>query len=451
MTSTHVIKLIEESRVAPPPGSAPKNASLPFTFFDIFWIYLPPVDRLFFYPYPHPTSHFVSSLLPSLKSSLSLTLEKYYPLAGNYRRTPDTEDKFEHYYTDGDSISFTVAESDGNFDNLSKDQEREVSLFEGLVPKLQKSNDLQPLFSVQVTIFPNQGIIIGTSVNHTACDGSSSMQFTQAWAATCRSGGAPLPSSQVPIFDRNLIPDPSNLYSLFYNQMKRMMESFSEGPKPVFRSPSDLVLATFTLRKNHIQRLKELISTEMAKRNTSFHCSTIVVAFAYMLVGFAKLKEAGSAKKACLGIPADFRSRISPRIPENYFGNCIGSCMPSVEISDLIKEDGIVSACLAIGMEIEKLKDGLKGAENWFDKYGSISKNLILSVAGSPKFRVYDVDFGFGKPNKVEIISATKTGAMSTAESREDEGGIEIGMSFTKSEMDLFKDYFSNGLKILSE
>ena len=75
----------------------------------------------------------------------------------------------------------------------------------------------------------------------------------------------------------------------------------------------------------------------------------------------------------------------------------------------------------------------------------------VLSVAGSPKFRAYDVDFGFGRPKKVEIVSVTKTGAMSVAESRDEQGGIQIGIGFPKDEMDCFKKCFIDGLKNLSE
>ncbi|XP_078165574.1 anthocyanin 5-aromatic acyltransferase-like [Carex rostrata] len=452
MASTSLpLKIMETSRVAPPPGTTPNCASLPFTFFDVFWIILPPVERLFFYPYCHPTTHFLSSLLPSLKRSLSLALATYYPLAGSYRLKPGTDNKLEHYYNEGDAVPFTVAECvDGRFEDLASDHERDVSQLDCLVPLLLKSGDdqeLKPVFAVQVTVFPDQGIVIGTSVNHTVCDGSTSMQFMHTWAETCLSGI--LSSSRVPVFDRSLVFDPSNLYSFFYSETQDMLKS---APKGVFKPRLDLVVATFTFRQWHIQRLKQLVSTKAEQRKMgSFHCSTIVVAFAYIWSCFVQAKGIDSSKRACIGIAADVRARIQPPIPEEYFGNCIAICLASANVADLIQDDGIVMAAEAIGKAVAQPSERLKVARNWMREYAAYAGVPVLTVAGSPKFRAYDVDFGFGRPMKVEIISATKTGAMSVAESRDEQGSVEIGISFPKDEMDCFKKCFSDGLKLLSE
>uniref|UniRef100_A0A0E0G6P3 Uncharacterized protein n=1 Tax=Oryza nivara TaxID=4536 RepID=A0A0E0G6P3_ORYNI len=62
-----------------------------------------------------------------------------------------------------------------------------------------------------------------------------------------------------------------------------------------------------------------------------------------------------------------------------------------------------------------------------------------FSVAGSTRFRVYDVDFGFGRPAKVEIVSVAKTGAVSAAEDRSGAGGIEVGIALLPERMDTFR------------
>ncbi|AES77682.1 anthocyanidin 3-O-glucoside-6-O-malonyltransferase, putative [Medicago truncatula] len=56
----------------------PSETSLPLTFFDILWLRLPPVQRIFFYEFPHQTSLFFNTLLPKLNQSLSLTLSHSY-------------------------------------------------------------------------------------------------------------------------------------------------------------------------------------------------------------------------------------------------------------------------------------------------------------------------------------------------------------------------------------
>jgi Transferase family len=442
------LKIVESSRVAPPPGTTPDHASLPFTYFDVFWIIMPPVERLFFYHYPHDTDHFLSSLLPSLKSSLSQELKIYYPLAGGYRRTPGTDDKFEHFYLEGDGVSFTVAECNGQFEDIASDHERYVSQLNCLVPQLPKSEEVQPLLAVQVTIFPGQGIVIGTSVHHTACDGTSSMQFMHSWAETCLSGASV--SSRVPNFDRTLISDPSNLYSDFYNKVQEMLKAFPKDAMPA-RNPSELVLATFTLGQEQIQKLKKLILAKAEEKKTSFRCSTIVVTFAYIWSSFVRAKHVDSTKKVCIGIPADFRARVQPPLPLEYFGNCVGSCLAKANVSDLTQEDGVFVAAEAVGKAIDRLVESSNINTDVFDDYASFIGTPTLSVAGSPKFKVYDVDFGLGRPKKVEIVSTVKTGAMSVAESRDARGGVEIGLAFPKDEMDCFKKYFFDGLNVLSD
>ncbi|XP_078174867.1 malonyl-coenzyme:anthocyanin 5-O-glucoside-6'''-O-malonyltransferase-like [Carex rostrata] len=450
MASTHPLplKTIESCRVAPPPGTKPDRTILPFTYFDVFWIVLPPVERLFFYPYPHPTKHFLTSLLPSLKSSLSLALKTYYPLAGGYRRTPGTDNKLEHYYVEGDAVSFTVAECNGPFEHLASDHERDVMQLRCLVPELPKSEALQPLLTVQVTVFPDQGIVIGTSVHHTACDGRSSMQFMHTWSETCLSGTSV--SSRVPVFDRTSISDPSDHYSFFYNQAQKMIKSPPKEASPASK-PSELVLATFTLKQHQIQRLKQLVSAKAEQRNTTFRCTTIVVTFAYVWTCFVRAKRIDNTMRVSIGIPADYRARTQPPLPMEYFGNCVLFCMGAANAADIIEDDGVIVAAEAVGNAIDKLSEGFNMLRNLSDKNTTFSGAPILSVAGSPKFKVYDVDFGLGRPTKVEIVSAVKTGAMSVADSRNEEGGVEIGIAFPKDEMDCFNKNFFDGLKLLSE
>ena len=73
----------------------------------------------------------------------------------------------------------------------------------------------------------------------------------------------------------------------------------------------------------------------------------------------------------------------------------------------------------------------------------------LFSVAGSPRFEVYDVDFGWGRPKKVDVTSVDKTGAFSLSETRDHSGGIQIGLALTKSQMEAFSTVFAQGLESL--
>ncbi|KAJ3692235.1 hypothetical protein LUZ60_012585 [Juncus effusus] len=445
-SSTPSLRIIESTTIGFPPGSTPSLTSIPLTYFDIIWCHIPPVQRLFFYSFPHPTSYFLSSTLPSLKSSLSLTLTKYFPLAGVIKPISgtDKETKHEIYCMQNDSVNLTVAESHDDFQHLSRQHARLVSHLKPLVPCLMKCDESKQLFAVQITVFPDQGVVIGTAVDHMACDGTSSMQFVQSWAATCHSG---LDSSSLgPVINRSLLPDPSDLYSFLSNLGPKEPPCKEKSQAPPMEP--DVVLASFTLTPDHIQALKRLILCEAKERSTSFHCSTLVVAFAYAWISRVKAHGFESNNKHSLLIPANFRARFQPPLPPTYFGNCVGACIAQIEFDDLASQNGLFLTAEAIGRSIEGLSVG-KLRENWIKTVELLGNPCMLTAAGSPKFKVYDVDFGWGKPVLVNILPASKSGVIAVADSKDVQGGVEIGIVLPWHAMVCFEKYFVSGLEIL--
>ncbi|KAJ6792410.1 putative coumaroyl-CoA:anthocyanidin 3-O-glucoside-6''-O-coumaroyltransferase 2 [Iris pallida] len=181
-SSDDSMRVLQQCRVAPSPASITQPASLPLTFFDITWLYSSPVEWLFLYPFPHSTVVFTESYLPNLKSSLSLALHHFYPLAGKVRRSSDSADMYELHYEEGDSVSLTIADSDLDFLDLVGYHARESSKLRSLVPRLpQLGDNNRPLLAVQVTLFLDHGIGIGFTVHHVACDGLNLTHFIKSW------------------------------------------------------------------------------------------------------------------------------------------------------------------------------------------------------------------------------------------------------------------------------
>ncbi|KAL0015108.1 hypothetical protein SO802_002177 [Lithocarpus litseifolius] len=164
--------------------------------------------------------------------------------------------------------------------------------------------------------------------------------------------------------------------------------------------------------------------------------------------------EAVRDNKLHLGINVDARSRLRPSVPGNYFGNCLTSCVAIAERNELLGEKGVAVAAKAISEAIRNLDDGvLKGAGKWLSLLLTLKKDKLLGgvpeIAGSPRFELYNADFGWGKPTKVEMISIDKTGAIRVSETRDGAGGIEIGMVLNKHVMEEFASVFAKGLEIL--
>ena len=125
---------------------------------------------------------------------------------------------------------------------------------------------------------------------------------------------------------------------------------------------------------------------------------------------------------------ANCRDRLEHPVPKTYFGNCLTLCYAMLKREDLKGESGFVNAVKVIERAVADMKSELfKDAENWresFTKMFVLGSTLI--VTGSPKFTVYETDFGFGRPTKVEMVHLFK--CISLAESGDEEGGLEVGL-----------------------
>ncbi|KAJ3672180.1 hypothetical protein LUZ60_006901 [Juncus effusus] len=447
-------RILYQHQVSPPVGSVP-DSSVPLSFFDAAWLFTGPLERLFFFSVPKiSTIDFTSTHLPSLQSSLSQTLKQFYPLAGRVRPCPNPspDNQFEFYFSPtNDSIPFCFAETSSDFDELTSNEAKKFEELYSLVPQLPRANDgTTPLTAIQVTLFPQKGFSIGISVHHVACDDLSFMHFVQSWAATCWVGSEPVPP---PLFDRALVPDPNRLYFKTLSEMKEMLSNGPPPPQsdqPPVEQPQPLI-SSFILTREQIDMLKNGVISKF--NDSNLHCSAFTVACAYAWVCLINSQEENNNKnkneKAHLLFSVECRARMDPPIPKGYFGNCLRPCFVEAEMDDLqIFPQGAFNAAREIGKAIKELENGvLEGAEGWFRKILSLLPNRPMSIGGSPRFRVYDSDFGFGKPVKVELPTIQKTpGTVSLAESRDGKGGIEIGVVMTESEMRRFEKCFVDGL-----
>uniref|UniRef100_A0A0D3F578 Uncharacterized protein n=1 Tax=Oryza barthii TaxID=65489 RepID=A0A0D3F578_9ORYZ len=452
-------RVVRTARVAPssPAAGAGCNpqpeAALPLTFLDAMWLIAPPVERVFFYRLGDGgggATCDVDVALSRLVDSLARALHVFYPLAGRLRRTPGKANRYELFYQPGDAVAFTVAEHDGvAVDELATDDPREVARIEPLVLELP---DGGAVLAVQATVLLRpaapRGLALGVTVHHAACDGSSSTNFLHTWAAIC-SGAAATP----------MAPPPS---STAHTHHVKTRTTNSPDPDVV----DSKLLATFTLSRENLQSIRDRVAAVAARRGVlPPRCTSVVATFAVIwrchvraalgAGGDVEAEPRNHGRRAHLVFATDLRSRMEPRVPDKYLGNCIGTCFASAPRTDIAATgaDGLFAACAAIAAAVD---EGMRYDEGYWDRCREHSAEVTtwpLSVAGSPRFRVYDVDFGFGSPAKVEIVSVAKTGAMSVAEGRGGcSGGIEIevGIALSPERMERFRRCFGDDVAWLS-
>ncbi|CAN1231987.1 Coumaroyl-CoA:anthocyanidin 3-O-glucoside-6''-O-coumaroyltransferase 1 [Linum perenne] len=438
-------------------GSVPAT-SIPLTFLDILWITSHPIQRVFFYDLPVSISQFRESVIPNLTSSLSIALRYFYPFAARFISIP-WPNKPYILYSDGDYVPFTVAESTAlDFDQVTSDQPNDVRLLHPLLPKLPKplpkpvakddGTTASSLLSVKVTLFPNSGICIGIEFFHVAADGIAVNHFFKSWAEISRSGCKDLSwiENNPPYLDRGLIKDPKNLESIFLEHLWKSASPWDENS--VHDKLINKVRATFVINAEDIFRLKK-----------SVKASSFVVASALVWINLAKsqVDDDDDDKISIYVFPADSRGRMEPKVPATYFGNCLGGVGVSLRQGDLVPDGGFAIAAEEIAAKIAEMeREGpLKDAENWFK--GSRNERVkrfgkMVSVAGSPKLRVYETDFGWGRPRKSEPVHIDFSGSVYFSDARDVErGGIEFGLALKKEDMDVFIAGFEEQLKHIRE
>uniref|UniRef100_A0A9I9DM10 Phenolic glucoside malonyltransferase 1-like n=1 Tax=Cucumis melo TaxID=3656 RepID=A0A9I9DM10_CUCME len=391
-------------------------------------------------------SRFTMSLFRKLKSSLSLALRHYLPLAGNLV-WPSQSDTPIIEFVEGDGISMTVAESDSDFYHLSGNGLREVSEFHPLVLQLLVSHDRAAVIAIQVTKFQNKGFSIGITHHHGILDGRSSTSFIKSWAQICIEESFVPISKQMPLYDRSVINDPKDLAKVYAKAWQEVEGPNNKSLNLKFpQTKHGLIRSTLEFTHQNIQKLKEWILNKKIENeifdSSSSHISSFAIATAYLCVCTAKL-EGLKEGELWFVFAVDARIRLKPQVPLNYFGNCLVAGFVRLERFGLLSENGIILACDHISKGIRNLDDqALNGCENW----GSIMSQLTfdyskaqgLSLAGSPRFGVYNADFGFGKPKKVEILSAESPYFFSLTDSRNSDVVMEIGVVKERNEMDAF-------------
>uniref|UniRef100_A0A6N2L0B2 Anthocyanin acyltransferase n=1 Tax=Salix viminalis TaxID=40686 RepID=A0A6N2L0B2_SALVM len=417
MDHSHPVKVTDHFRVSPPLGSVP-TTSLPLTFFDYPWLLCRPMERLFFYELPYPALYLTHTIVPN-----------------------------------GDSIPFTVVESTLDFDQVIGDQRQrllEIAMFVPLWrPQAVASDDTRvvPLLALQVAVFPNSGICIGAKFCHVVADGTAFNHFMKSWASIFRSREdiACLEKSMLPSHDRSGIKDPLELESIFTKQWWNWASSWDYDLGSTRDDQlGDKVGVTFTISQTLIERLKDLVSNRcMENYQEQVNVSTFVVACAFTWVNLIKSQE----KEAIDCVDSDENNVCERKLPETYFGNCLAICFVPVKKRELLGEHGII---IAAKQSVARSRNW-RGGFCWGQRNGYqagkkfFEQGRLVTVAGSPKLRAYETDFGWGRPRKTEIPHVHASGSFHLCESRDGRGGVEIGLAISKGQMDVFHGIFEQG------
>ncbi|XP_057793358.1 malonyl-coenzyme:anthocyanin 5-O-glucoside-6'''-O-malonyltransferase-like [Salvia miltiorrhiza] len=445
--------VLETCRIPPAPGGA-AELSLPLTYLDVTWIHFQPIRRLLFYDHPCSKPQFLSTIVPHLKQSLSLTLKHYLPVAGSLLYPSDTAaQKPVIRYVAGDSVPLTIAVSTNDLDHLTGNHPRDADQFYDFVPPMPPASDgdgfaAVPVFALQATLFPGRGVCIGFANHHVLGDASSIVGFVKAWASITKLGGDA--EFLAPVFDRGAVSDPHGWDMLNWEVMREIPFRPPVSANPV---PTNRVRATFVLNRTDLERLKRSI------KPGPVHVSSFAAATSYVWSCMAKSgdavgEEAGNGGVDYFVFVVDVRARADPPVPASYFGNCLSFAAARVERRRLAGEEGFAAAAeevgRVIGEKVNRKEEVLRGMQNWRESYEELKRIRSIGVSGSPRFDLCAADFGWGEARKMEALSIDgERYSMSLCKSRGGGGGggLEVGLSLEKERMEAFAAIFAQGLR----
>ncbi|WZZ77196.1 hypothetical protein YC2023_097768 [Brassica napus] len=459
MAHLQSLNIIETSHISPSKGTVP-STTLPLTFFDAPWLTLPLGESLFFFSYQNSTECFLKDYLPNLKQSLSVTLQHFFPYAGNLITPPRPDPPFLRYNDGQDSLLFTVAESLGtDFNLLITDSPKDIKVLHDFLPKLPPPHvspegiQTRPVMVIQITIFPGRGVCIGNTSTHVAGDGVTFTHFMKYWMSLTKSNckdPATLLLPSPPIHScRNIIKDPGQVTA---GHLERFW-SQNSGKHGSHHTPENMVRATFTINRNQIDNLKSLV-TDQSENQSPVSTFVVTLAFTWVnliktLVGEAEDKDE-QVFNLMINVDCRNRLKLTEPIPTTYFGNCMAPGIVSVKKRDLLGEKGVLAASDAITWRIKDMlsSDLLKTAPSWGQGVRKwVMSSHPTSIAGAPKLGLYDMDFGLGKPCKMEMVHIETGGSIAFSESRDGSNGVDIGLALEKKKMDTFVSVWQQGIK----
>ncbi|CAK9148965.1 unnamed protein product [Ilex paraguariensis] len=318
----------------------------------------------------------------------------------------------------------------------------------------------RPILAVQLTELAD-GVFIGCAVNHAVTDGTSFWNFFNTFAEVCRDGVRR--TTRTPDFRRDSV--------LISSAVLRVPES---GPKVTFSEDPSLRERIFSFtresilklkaktnnrklngicngaidvvelmgkqsndpwkiadgKKTPFNRLRNVILTESANPATEISSFQSICALLWRAV--TRARKLPSAKTTTFRMAVNCRHRLDPKLGPYYFGSAIQSIPTYATAGDVLSRD--LRWCADQLNKNVMAHDNAtvrRFVEEWERDprcfpLGNFDGGMI-TMGSSPRFPMYDNDFGWGRPVAVRSGRANKfDGKISAFPGREGGGNVDL-------------------------
>lgn len=374
-----------------------------------------------------------------MTAALADALRVFYPLAGRIRQDA-ADGGLAIEGDDGAEVIEAEAEAVAVDDLAGGDCRDEAEkVMQRLVPYTAVMNLeglRRPLLAVQFTKLKD-GLAVGCAFNHAVLDGTSTWHFMSSWAELCRNGGNNGSKSSVtvslpPVLDRSLARSVRVRLDLPASA-EAHEKTDPNGPKPA------LVARVFSFPESTVARIKASANAALPPGAKPF--STFQSLGAHIWRAVSRARGLGPADITAFAVFADCRARLDPPLPPAYFGNLIQAVFTGMPAGMLLGGPPELAAGLLqkaidehdAAAVVRRLEE-YEAAPKLFH-YSDAGPNCV-AVGSSPRFKVYDVDFGFGRPQRVRSASNNKfDGMVYLYPGRGGDGGIDVELALQPEPM----------------
>ncbi|KAL0304290.1 UNVERIFIED_CONTAM: BAHD acyltransferase DCR [Sesamum radiatum] len=310
-------------------------------------------------------------VVEKLKDGLALVLEEFYQLAGKLEK--DEDGVFKVVYDDDmDGIEVVAAAADElTVEELTA--EEGTSKFKELLPYngvLNLEGLQRPLLAVQLTKLKD-GLAMGCAFNHAILDGTSTWHFMSSWGHICKGATS---ISVPPFLERTKARNTRVKLNLSKpSDAPEHAKSAANGdaPAPLLREK------VFKFSESAIDQIKAKVNAG----NPPKPFSTFQSLSAHIWQAITRARELSVQDYTVFTVFADCRKRVDPR------------CRELLRESDPGDLHG------------DRRRAINKRNEEWESKpiifqYKDAGVNCV-AVGSSPRFKVYEIDFGWGSPESV--------------------------------------------------
>lgn len=459
------ITIVSKCTVLPEqPSTLKSNSTLKLSVSDLPMLSCHYIQKgVLFPPPPYSAADFVSLL----KRSLSATLSHFPPLAGRLSTDPHG---YVHILCNDAGVQFIHATAKHLTLNALLHPLHVPDHFKDFFDfdrAISYSGHSKPLVAVQVTELAD-GVFVGCTVNHAVTDGTSFWHFFNTFAEICKGGCKKMAISKSPDFCRETVfnspavlkfPDGGPVVTfnsdetlrerIFHftresilklklranannnlQSTRKPLNGFPDAVEILGKQGNDSWKSVNGNNGSITSVLESLIKTNVPNRTAEI--SSFQSLCAHLWRSVTRARKLDPSKTTTFRMAVNCRHRLHPRLEPYYFGNAIQSIPTVAPVGEVLSNDlrwcGDLLHKNVVAHDDATVRCGIADWESdpRLFPLGNFD-GASITMGSSPRFPMYDNDFGWGRPIAVRSGRANKfDGKISAFPGREGNGSVDL-------------------------